>query len=381
MEDISGIRKEIDGIDDEILSLFERRMGCADKVAAYKRANGLPILDRSRERAKLADVSSKVPEQLRNDVTVLFSLLMEMSRASQHAALDAASPDIELIERAIEKTPDLFPQQSYVACQGVEGAYSQIAADKLFKHPTISYFDNFEGVFRAVDEGFCRYGVLPVENSTAGTVNQVYDLMMGHDFHIARTTRVKVDHCLLAKHSTRFEDVHDVYSHEQAIEQCSSFLEANPQMHVHVVENTAMAAKMVAESDRNDVAALSSRACAELYELATLRRDVQDTGNNYTRFACISKDLEIFPGADRTSLMMVVAHEPGSLYKVLARFYTLDINLVKLESRPMPDRDFEFMFYFDLECPVVAPEFKTLMASLDDVCEEYRYLGSYSEQV
>ena len=142
-----------------------------------------------------------------------------------------------------------------------------------------------------------------------------------------------------------------------------------------------MAAKMVAESGRSDVAALSSRSCAELYGLKLLDRDVQDSANNYTRFACISKKLEVYPGADRTSLMMIVNHEPGALYKVLARFYALDINLVKLESRPIPGRDFEFMFYFDLECPAAAPELKALLDSLADVCEEYRYLGTYSEIV
>lgn len=380
MEDLTDVRTEIDSIDDQLVELFKKRMAATEKVAEYKKAHGLSVLDRTRERAILADVSSKVPPELQNYATVLFSLIMEVSRANQHAKLDAPSNEVKAIEEAIASTPDLFPQQAYVACQGVEGAYSQIAADKLFKHPTISYFESFEGVFRAVDEGFSQYGILPVENSTAGTVNQVYDLMMEHDFHIVRSVRLKVDHNLLAKAGTRIDDITDVYSHSQAIEQCSNFLSAHPSMHVHVCENTAVAAKMVAESERTDVAALSSRSCAELYDLVTLARSVQDQGNNYTRFACISKDLEIYPGAERTSLMMVTSNDPGSLYKVLARFYALDINLVKLESRPIPDRDFEFMFYFDIDCPVVAPEFMTLMSSLDDVCDEYRYLGSYTEQ-
>ena len=146
-------------------------------------------------------------------------------------------------------------------------------------------------------------------------------------------------------------------------------------------ENTAAAAKMVAESGRTDIAALSSRACATLYNLKTLAKNVQDKNNNYTRFACIAKDLQIYPGADRTSLMVVTPNTPGSLYKVLARFYALDINLVKLESRPIPDSNFEFKFYFDLECPIAAPEFARLIATLDDVCEDFRYLGSYSEMV
>ena len=356
-------------------------MQCTHEVAEYKRANNKPVLDRGRERAKLADVASKVPEPLRDYSQVLFNLIMEISRAQQSAENNQDSPLAGQIVRAVADTPALFPQSAFVACQGVEGAYSQHAADRLFKHATISYFEEFEGVFRAVDQGFCKYGVLPVENSTAGTVNQVYDLMMRHKFSIVRSVRIKVDHNLLALPGAKLEGIRDIYSHQQAINQSRQFLDSLPNVTVHVAENTAAAAKMVAESGRTDVAALSSRSCAELYSLVALARNVQDSDANYTRFACIAKDLEIYPGADRTSLMVVTKNDPGSLYKVLARFYALDINLVKLESRPIPNSDFDFMFYFDVECPVAAPEFASLIASLDDVCEEYRYLGSYSELV
>lgn len=381
MQDLSEIRKRIDAIDTQICDLFSQRMQCTHEVAEYKRANNKPVLDRGRERAKLADVASKVPEPLRNYSQVLFNLIMEISRAQQSAENNQDSPLAGQIARAVADTPALFPQSAFVACQGVEGAYSQHAADRLFKHATISYFEEFEGVFRAVDQGFCKYGVLPVENSTAGTVNQVYDLMMRHKFSIVRSVRIKVDHNLLALPGAKLEGIRDIYSHQQAINQSRQFLDSLPNVTVHVAENTAAAAKMVAESGRTDVAALSSRSCAELYNLVALARNVQDSDANYTRFACIAKDLEIYPGADRTSLMVVTKNDPGSLYKVLARFYALDINLVKLESRPIPNSDFDFMFYFDVECPVAAPEFASLIASLDDVCEEYRYLGSYSELV
>lgn len=381
MQDLSEIRKRIDAIDTQICDLFSQRMQCTHEVAKYKRANNKPVLDRGRERAKLADVASKVPEPLRNYSQVLFNLIMEISRAQQSAENNQDSPLAGQIARAVADTPALFPQSAFVACQGVEGAYSQHAADRLFKHATISYFEEFEGVFRAVDQGFCKYGILPVENSTAGTVNQVYDLMMRHKFSIVRSVRIKVDHNLLALPGAKLEGIRDIYSHQQAINQSRQFLDSLPNVTVHVAENTAAAAKMVAESGRTDVAALSSRSCAELYNLVALARNVQDSDANYTRFACIAKDLEIYPGADRTSLMVVTKNDPGSLYKVLARFYALDINLVKLESRPIPNSDFDFMFYFDVECPVAAPEFASLIASLDDVCEEYRYLGSYSELV
>ena len=142
-----------------------------------------------------------------------------------------------------------------------------------------------------------------------------------------------------------------------------------------------MAAHMVADSHRTDIAAISSRNCAELYALACLATSIQDRDHNKTRFICISKDLEIYPGADKTSIMMVLPHRPGSLYRVLARMYTLGINVTKLESRPIPNREFEFMFYFDLDTSVYSDEFVQLMCELDELCEEFKYLGSYSEVV
>ncbi len=379
MEDLATIRERIDAIDDQIIALFRERMAATNEVAAYKGAHGLPVLDRARERQKLADVAEKVPDDLRDYAIVLFNLLFEVARANEATLTPQKSELVDRIHAAIADTPDLFPQEAFVACQGVEGAYSQMAADRFFKHPTIAYFSTFEGVFKAVEQGFCSYGVLPLENSTAGTVNQVYDLMASYDFHICRTVRLKVDHNLLAKPGVALEDIRHIYSHQQAIEQCADFLASLSDVTVHIVENTAVAAKMVAQSDDPTVAALGSRSCATLYDLSIVKRGVQDMGNNYTRFACISKNLEIYPGANRTSLQVVTTDEPGALYKVLARFYSFDINLSKLESRPLPERDFDYSFYFDMDCPVSAPEFWRLISSLGDVCEEFRYLGSYSE--
>ena len=263
----------------------------------------------------------------------------------------------------------------------MEGAYSQLACDRLFRRPNVFYFASFEAVFTAIEKGLCRYGVIPLENSTAGSVNVVYDLMQKHNFRIVRSVRLKVDHNLLAKPGTKLADIREIYSHEQAISQCGAFLARHPEITVIRCENTAAAAKRVAESGDPGAAALASRACAELYGLACLADAVQDRGSNFTRFICIAKDLEIYPGADRTSLMMVLPHRPGSLYQVLSRFYALGINLNKLESRPMPERNFEFMFYFDLETSVYAPRFRQLMGELPALCEEFSYLGSYSEVV
>ena len=379
--ELKDLREQMDGVDKELLALFTRRMELSGEIAAYKRQHDLPVLDAARERQKLQDVAGQLPEAMQEYGMNLYSLLFELSRSYQNRCLNKTSPLTQEIARAIAETEPLFPPSAMVACQGVEGAYSQLACEKLFRRPNVLYFSNFEAVFAAIDKGLCRYGVIPLENSTAGSVNMVYDLMMRHNFRIVRSVRLKVDHNLLAKPGVALEDIQEVYSHEQAISQCSAFFQAHPQIRVVRCANTAEAAQLVAQSDRRDIAALSSRSCAELYGLNCLLSACQDQKNNYTRFICIGKDLEIYPGADRTSLMVVLPHRPGSLYKLLSRFYALGINLNKLESRPLPDRDFEFMFYFDLDTSVYSPQFMELMGELDDVCESFAYLGSYSEVV
>jgi len=379
--DLTDLRKEIDRIDDQLVKLFVERMEVSAGVADYKRANNLPIFVPAREREKLADVAEKAGPEMANYTRVLYSMLFELSRSYQSKRNNTVSPLYEQITKAIENTPKLFPQAPMVACQGVEGAYSQIACEKIFKSPFIMYFKNFDGVFTAIEKGLCRYGILPIENSTAGSVKKVYDLMIKHNFSIVRTFRLKVDHNLLANHGASLDSIKEIISHEQAIGQCAEFLSRFPGVKVTSVENTAVAAEMVAKSGRTDIAALSSRSCAELYGLKCLASSVQDQGNNYTRFICISKDLEIYPGADKTSIMMVLNHRPGALYRVLARLYVLGINVTKLESRPLPDRDFEFMFYFDLDTSIYSEEFVQLMCELDDLAEEFKYLGSYSEVV
>ena len=379
--DIKDLRKEIDKIDDALVKLFAARMDVAAKIADFKKENNLPILIPAREREKLVDVAEKAGTEMANYTRVLYSMIFELSRSYQSKRTDALSPLYQQITKSIETTPKLFPQAPMVACQGVEGAYSQIACEKIFKNPFIMYCKNFEGVFNAIEQGLCQYGILPLENSTAGSVKKVYDLMIKRNFSIVRTFRLKVDHNLMAKPGVKPADIKEIYSHEQAINQCTEFLHTLPGVKVIPVENTAVAAKMVAESDRADIAALSSRNCAELYGLNCLASSIQDKGNNRTRFICISKNLEIYPGSDKTSIMMVLSHKPGSLYKVLARLYVLGINVTKLESRPIPDRDFEFMFYFDLETSIYSEEFVQLMCELDELCEEFKYLGSYCEVV
>jgi len=379
--DINELRQQMDEVDRELVELFKRRMEVARGVAEYKRGSGMPIFDPKREREKLASVAEMSGEEMADYTRVLYSLLLELSRAYQGRLLGNKTETYSQIMDALDNTEKMLPKAPLVACQGVEGAYSQIACDRLFKDAKIMYFSSFDKVFSAIEQGLCRYGILPIENSTAGSVNKVYDLMIQHNFHIVRSARIKINHSLVAKPGVKLEDIKEIFSHEQAIAQCSEFLKTLEGVKITPCANTAVAAETVAKGERNDTAALCSRYCTELYGLSSLKESVQDEGNNHTRFICIAKNLEIYPGADKTSIMMVLPHKPGALYKVLARFYALGINLIKLESRPIPERDFEFMFYFDLETSVYSHEFAQLMCELDGMCEEFKYLGSYLEMV
>lgn len=377
--DLQEIRAQIDGIDDELVRLFERRMALAGDVAAYKREQGLPVSDRTREREIVSRVTQGMDEQNAAYTKVLFSTLFDLSRSAQNRALQGPSALTDAIRAAAENTPREFPSGATVAVQGREGAYSSFACDRLFQRPSIMYFSTFESVFQAVEKGFCRYGILPIENSLYGSVTEVYDLMSKYNFHIARSVRIKIDHALLAKKGTALSDIREIVSHEQALGQCADFIKSLGDVRVTVCSNTAEAARAAAESGRNDIAALASPDCASLYGLSVLKTSVQNSDNNHTRFICISKDIEVYPGANRISLMLTLPHRPGSLYRMMARFAALGLNLTKLESRPIEGLDFEFMFYFDIEADVCAAPVLGLLGDLDRAPETFNFLGAYSE--
>ena len=377
--DLQEIRTQIDGIDDELVRLFERRMALAGDVAAYKREQGLPVSDRTREREIVSRVTQGMDEQNAAYTKVLFSTLFDLSRSAQNRALQGPSALTDAIRAAAENTPREFPSGATVAVQWREGAYSSFACDRLFQRPSIMYFSTFESVFQAVEKGFCRYGILPIENSLYGSVTEVYDLMSKYNFHIARSVRIKIDHALLAKKGTALSDIREIVSHEQALGQCADFIKSLGDVRVTVCSNTAEAARAAAESGRNDIAALASPDCASLYGLSVLKTSVQNSDNNHTRFICISKDIEVYPGANRISLMLTLPHRPGSLYRMMARFAALGLNLTKLESRPIEGLDFEFMFYFDIEADVCAAPVLGLLGDLDRAPETFNFLGAYSE--
>ena len=380
MDELREVRDEIDHINAEMAQLFKRRMELSVRVAEHKKKNNMAVQDKARERAILEQMEQITGEEFAVYTRTLFSTLFNVSKAYQNKMLATNTAFLDKVRKAREESEQMFPSGAVVACQGAEGAFSQMAADKLFARANILYFNNFEGVFQAVEKGLCRYGVLPIENSSHGSVNEVYDLMQNYNFSIVRTVKLHVNHYLLAKPGAKFENIKEVFSHSQAIGQCGHFLAELQGVKITPCENTAIAAKMVMESGRDDVAAISSENCAELYGLQILKNQIQDVLNNYTRFICVAKDMEIFAGANRISLLLTLPHEPGSLYQMISKFAALGLNLTKLESRPIAGKDFEFMFYFDIEASVWDENVVGLLSELSATKERFVFLGNYSEE-
>ena len=376
---LQDIRVSLDAIDDQMVALFTRRMDLVTQVAAYKKEQGLPILDTGRERSILNRVSLAAGEDLEHYVKLLYETVFNVSRAYQARQLNPVSSLTARLEEAAKNAQKKLPQRVMVACQGTEGAYSQKVADRMFSFADILYMNTFNDVFNAVESGMCPFGVLPIENSTAGSVTQVYDLMEKHHFSIVRAARQRIDHRLLALPGVKLSDVREVVSHEQALRQCSAFLAAHPGIRVTPMENTAVSAAFVSGAGRRDLAAIASGDCEQLYGLETLSDAVSDTGNNATRFICIAKELTVYEGANKISLMLSAAHRPGSLYRLLSHIAAMGLNLTKLESRPIPGKDFEFRFFFDIEASILDPKVRFLMQQLKNESDQFTFLGNYEE--
>ncbi|MCI2056299.1 MAG: chorismate mutase [Oscillibacter sp.] len=376
--ELNEIRNQIDSVDDQLLKLFLERMDLAEEVAAYKSEHTLPILNKERERAVLAKVTENSGDKERYAYH-LFSTLFELARSRQAELLCAPTKVEAQVNASLAAGSEVFPQTGLVACQGVEGANSQAACDRIVPRGNIVYVKSFEAVFAAVESGLCKFGVLPIENSSNGSVRAVYDLLQRKHFSIVRSTRLCIRHELLALPGVKAEDITEIYSHEQAIGQCSKFLNGLGGVHVIPCDNTATAAKMVAESGNRHAAAISSHVCAELYGLSPLNDNIQDSDNNYTRFICITKDPAIYAGANRISLIIACDNKPGALYDILSKLAALGINMTKLESCPVTGRNFEFIFFLELEASVQEPGVLPMLEELERSCQSFQFLGSYAE--
>ena len=376
--ELSEIRTKIDAVDDQLLALFLERMALSEEVAAYKNQHSLPILNKQREREILAKVTERAGDKERYAYH-LYSTLFELARSRQAELISAPTKVGERVRAALASNSEMFPQTGMVACQGVEGANSQVACDRLLPRGNIMYVKSFQAVAAAVESGFCKFGVLPIENSSNGSVRAVYQLLQEHDLSIVRSARLCIRHELLALPGVKPEDITEIYSHEQAIGQCSKFLSGLKDVKIIPCGNTAAAAKMVAESGSRHAAAISSHPCAALYGLECVDNSIQDSDNNYTRFICVTKKPVIYAGANRISLIIAFENKPGALYDILSKLAALDINMTKLESCPVAGSDFEFIFFIELEASVQDSGVLAMLKEMERSCAQFQFLGSYAE--
>lgn len=375
--DLEALRSKIDDINSQLLTLFEQRMELTEQVAIYKKENNLPIFQPDREQEILSRIIKQTEkEENRQATKVFFSVLMDISKCQQKRVVSETTEITQKIQSSLHIP--CKPART-VACQGVPGAYSNLAAEQIFGQPNISYYQSFEDVFDAVENNRADYGILPIDNSSAGTVGEVYTLMRKHSFFICHSTKVKVEHCLCAKPGVPLEKITDVFTHIQALRQCSNFLSAHPALIQHEYSNTAAAAKYVAES-KDFSAAICSERSARLYGLQILKQNVQNTDENYTRFICFSKELRIPEENNRISIALSIPNYAGSLYKLLTKFAVADVNMSKIESKPMGTRNFDFIFYIDFSGSLTDPSILELLNDLAQEYEYFKFFGSYCEK-
>ncbi len=376
--DLAESRKEIDSIDSQISELFLRRMEVACNVADYKLATGKPILDKEREEAKIADLTSRYGDDdfHKRCISELFSQLMAMSRKLQYGKLELNDNDSKLDPY---ETVDTLKKDGVKAVyQGVPGAYSHEAMIGFFGQDVNSVsVDSFREAMEMVHKGSADYAVIPIDNSSAGMVSTTYDLLDEYNNYIVAETFVKISHCLLGVKGAKPEDIKTVYSHQQALMQCSKYLDSHSDWSLREYLNTAMSARKIAEEGDITHAAVASENCAKEYGLDVLARDINNAASNTTRFVIVSNKREFVKDAHKVSVCFEVPHKSGSLYNALSHIMFNGLNMTKIESRPIPEHNWEFRFYVDFEGNLRDPGVKN---ALRGICEEgnaIKLLGNY----
>ncbi|MBD5098041.1 MAG: bifunctional chorismate mutase/prephenate dehydratase [Clostridiales bacterium] len=377
MDDLQSLRQDIDAIDRQLVELFKQRMDVTRRVGEYKKASGIPVLDQERERQVLQNKGELAGEELRPAVITLFQTVMALSRRQQRDLMGQGqdNPGIQhwLDAKAAQRQPVSAPRVVY---QGVPGAYSEQAALNFFgEGANTSGLEQFEDCFLALREGRADYAVLPIENSSTGAIRQIYDLLTQYECYMVGETTVRVEHCLMALPGATLDTITHVYSHEQGLFQCERYLNAHPEWKQVPQADTAGSAQMVADSGDMTKAAICSARAAELYGLTILARGINHNTQNTTRFVVVSPRLELRPGADKISTLFVLPHEAGSLHEVLTVFAVHGLNMVKLESRPLPERSWQYMFFLEFTGAPDDPAVGDALHELAQTTGEFRVLG------
>ncbi len=376
MSDLQGIREEIDEIDLELTKLFIKRMDCAKKVAHYKKERNLPILNEKRENEVIETVQNNCGEY-GHSAKLLYTNLMELSRTLQHNIVNSGQKMKDVINSA-KDTFNKDEKDVFVASQGIKGANSHIATNNIFTDCQNIFVKSFEDVFKLVENGEAKYGVLPVENSGYGSVTDVYDLIIKYKFFIVGANNFKIKHCLAGANIKSLDEVKTVGSHPQALMQCSKFIKEH-NLNTCSYSNTAVAAMEVSNQTDKSLFAICSKDAANEYDLFVVSENIQDNEDNSTRFVVISKELCIPQNANKISLCFALPHVTGSLYSILGRFSSIGLNLTKIESRPINNKNFEYLFYVDFTGNVKDENVKSLICALSDEIPEFTFLGNYEE--
>ena len=367
---LDEIRVDIDKIDKDIVELIKKRMNLSLSVAEYKINNGKKVFDAEREKAILDKVDNLGGEYGRA-ARLIYSTIMEQSRALQYPLVNselgikAESLDLDSVKK--------------VACQGVKGAYSYATAKHIYKNAEIIFCERFSDVFDAVERGDAEIGVVPVENSWAGSVHEVYDLLIERKFYIANAVDARISHNLIGTKDAEISDVKQALSHEQALRQCAEFLDKNGIEPVGCL-NTAIGVKKAAEMNNKQVGAIGSTAAANEFGMKILAQNIASSDCNVTRFVSVSNKFYTSENADKISIVFSIPHKPGALYSVFSRFAAAGLNMSKIESRPIKNRNFEYLFYVDLIGKLISKDTLCTINSLSEELDEFTLMGNYEEK-
>lgn len=376
MKDLFEIREEIDAIDDQIVKLYEERMELAEEVAEYKILNHKPVFDKDREKNKLDALGAKTHSDFnRHGVRELFDQIMSMSRKKQYQLLTEHGI---IQESQFSCIGELDFQSAKVVFQGVEGAYSQQAMQEYFGKDCDSFHvETWKDAMEAIKNGYADYAVLPIENSSAGIVSENYDLLVEYDNYIVAEQIIKIDHVLVGCADADISDIQTVYSHPQALMQCSDYLEEHRNWEKISIKNTAMAAKKVNDDHDPSQAAIAGRITAELYGLKVLDEAIQNDKNNSTRFIIVSGKKIYRRTASKISICFEIPHESGSLYHMLSHFIYNGLNMTNIQSRPIQGKNWEYRFFIDFEGTFEDDAVQNALRGLSEETTSLKVLGTF----
>ncbi len=374
--DLSELRVEIDSVDRQMVELFEKRMDIASRIADYKIANGKKVFDRDREIQKIKAVKELAHSDFNKvGVEELFSQLMSVSRKLQYQKLQDAGASGHLPFIPIDS---IDKKNSRVCYQGAEGAYSELAMKEFFGDDVNCFHvETFRDAMQVLEEGSADYAVLPIENSTAGVISETYDLLTEYENYIVGEQIIEIRHCLMGVKGASLSDIKTVYSHPQSLMQSARFLNQHSDIQQIGMKNNAFAARKVSEDNDKTEAAIASSLAAKIYGLEIIQEGINQADSNSTRFIVVTNQKVFLRGAKKISLCLEIPHEAGALYHIMSHFIYNNLNMTKIESRPIEDKDWEYRFFIDFDGNLEDSAVKNALRGLREEAKMMKVLGNY----